>query len=172
MTALVHGDAELARVQAASQALFGQGDLRALDPGTLAAAVTEVPHAELEVPPGALPPVADLMVATGIVASKSAARRAIAEGGAYLNNDKVTAEDAVPGRDGPAARRVPGAASREADRRGRAAAPGLTGRAEVAGRAEPASLAFFTAGNEADSGDRTSPLAVLAAAPARRPCAR
>ena len=96
MTALVHGDAELARVQAASQALFGQGDLRALDPETLAAAVAEVPHAELEVPPGALPPVADLMAATGIVASKSAARRAIAEGGAYLNNGKVTAEDAVP----------------------------------------------------------------------------
>jgi tyrosyl-tRNA synthetase len=97
MTVLVHGAAELARVQAASQALFGQGDLRSLDAATLAAAVAEVPHSEVELPSGAeLPSVADLMAATGIVASKSAARRAIAEGGAYLNNDKVTAEDAVP----------------------------------------------------------------------------
>ncbi len=97
LTNLVHGEAELARVQAASGALFGQGDLRALDPATLAAAVAEVPHAEVgRLADGGLPPVADLMAATGIVASKSAARRAIAEGGAYLNNDKVTAEDAAP----------------------------------------------------------------------------
>ncbi len=50
LTALVHGSAELARVQAASQALFGQGDLRALDAATLAAAVAEVPNAEVAVP--------------------------------------------------------------------------------------------------------------------------
>jgi tyrosyl-tRNA synthetase len=37
------------------------------------------------------------MAELGIVPSKSAARRAIAEGGAYLNNRKVTSEDAVPG---------------------------------------------------------------------------
>jgi len=43
-----------------------------------------------------LPPVADLMAACGIVPSKSGARRVIAEGGAYLNNDKVTFEDTVP----------------------------------------------------------------------------
>jgi tyrosyl-tRNA synthetase len=97
LTILVHGEAELARVQAASGALFGQGDLRALDAATLAAAVAEVPHAEVDrLAGGGLPPVADLMAAAGIVASKSAARRAIAEGGAYLNNDKVTAEDAAP----------------------------------------------------------------------------
>ncbi|HEY1639654.1 MAG TPA: tyrosine--tRNA ligase [Streptosporangiaceae bacterium] len=96
VTTLVHGGAELARVQAASRALFGQGELRELDEGTLAAAVAEVPRAAVTAPPGALPPVTDLMAETGIVASKSAARRAIAEGGAYLNNMKVTQEDAVP----------------------------------------------------------------------------
>ncbi len=97
MTILVHGEAELRRVQAASEALFGQGELRALDPATLAAAVAEVPHAVIDVQAGGpLPPVVDLMVACGIVPSKSAARRAITEGGAYLNNEKVTAEDAVP----------------------------------------------------------------------------
>jgi tyrosyl-tRNA synthetase len=99
MTALVHGADELARVEAASQALFGQGDLRALDARTLEAALAEVPSATLdaaEVRAGGLPAVADLMDAAGIVPSKSAARRAIAEGGAYLNNVKVSEPDAVP----------------------------------------------------------------------------
>jgi tyrosyl-tRNA synthetase len=102
MTTLVHGAEELARVVTASQALFGQGDLRALDSAALAAALAEVPTATLdaaEVRAGGLPPVADLMAAAGIVRSKSAARRAIAEGGAYLNNVKVTAQDAVPTTD-------------------------------------------------------------------------
>ena len=98
LTALVHGQDELERVQAASQALFGQGDLRALDATTLAAAVVEVPHADVTVS-AELPTVADLMAAAGIVASKSAARRAIVEGGAYLNNEKVTSEDAAPATD-------------------------------------------------------------------------
>jgi tyrosyl-tRNA synthetase len=97
LTTLVHGSEQLAKVQAASQALFGQGDLAALDEPTLAAVARAVPSYECAVPAGEpLPPVADLMAGCGIVASKSAARRAIAEGGAYLNNEKVTAEDAAP----------------------------------------------------------------------------
>ena len=97
ITTLVHGAAELARVQAASEALFGQGDLRALDAATLAAAVADVPSAEVDrMTGGGLPPVADLMAACGIVPSKSAARRAITEGGAYLTNVRVTDVDAVP----------------------------------------------------------------------------
>ena len=97
MTTLVHGPAELAKVQAASQALFGQGDLTALDAATLAAVARAVPSWSADVAAGQpLPPVADLMAACAIVPSKSAARRAIAEGGAYLNNAKVTAEDAAP----------------------------------------------------------------------------
>jgi tyrosyl-tRNA synthetase len=100
LTALVHGEAELARVQAASEALFGRGDLRMLDAATLAAAVAEVPHAEVVLAGSDdLPPVGDLMAACGIVPSKSAARRAIAEGGAYLNNEKVASQDAVPSVD-------------------------------------------------------------------------
>jgi tyrosyl-tRNA synthetase len=97
LTVLVHGEAELAKVQAASEALFGRGDLRALDAATLAAAVAEVPHADPErLPDGTLPQVFDLMAAAGIVPSKSAARRAIAEGGAYLNNERVASEDVAP----------------------------------------------------------------------------
>ncbi|MGO9082413.1 MAG: tyrosine--tRNA ligase [Streptosporangiaceae bacterium] len=96
VTKLVHGADQLAMVQAASRALFGQGDLRDLDEQTLAAALAEVPRAEVSADPGQLPPVADLMAAAGLEPSKSAARRAIAGGGAYLNNVKVTAADATP----------------------------------------------------------------------------
>ncbi len=93
ITTLVHGADECTRVVAASQALFGQGDLAALDPATLRAALAETPHLSVS---GELPPVVDLLAETGLAASKSAARRTIAEGGAYLNNVKVRAEDAVP----------------------------------------------------------------------------
>jgi tyrosyl-tRNA synthetase len=96
ITTLVHGAAELGRVQAASEALFGHGDLRALDAATLTAAVAEVPSAEADRVAGVLPPIADLMAACGIVPSKSAARRAISEGGAYVNNVRVADVDAVP----------------------------------------------------------------------------
>jgi tyrosyl-tRNA synthetase len=99
VTRLVHGDAELARVQAASRALFGQGELAELDDATLAAAIAEVPHVTIEAGADGLPQLADLMAETGIVKSKSEARRAIAEGGAYLNNVRVTAEDAAAGVD-------------------------------------------------------------------------
>jgi tyrosyl-tRNA synthetase len=97
VTTLVHGAEECRRVIAASQALFGQGELADIDAGTLGAVHAEVPSATVRVPRlDSLPSVADLMAETGIVASKSAARRAIAEGGAYLNNRRVTSEDAVP----------------------------------------------------------------------------
>ncbi len=93
LTRLVHGAAETARATAAGRALFGQADLRDLDEETLAAALAEAPHAEVSLA-GAT--VADMMVACGIVPSKSAARRAIDEGGAYLNNVKVTDVGAMP----------------------------------------------------------------------------
>jgi tyrosyl-tRNA synthetase len=95
MTSLVHGDDECARVVAASRALFGQGSLAELDERTLAAALAEVPR--VSVPrAGTLPAVADLLAETGLVKSKSEARRAITQGGAYVNNVKVAAEDAAP----------------------------------------------------------------------------
>jgi tyrosyl-tRNA synthetase len=96
LTTLVHGREETDRVIAASAALFGQGELRALDGGTLDAALREAPHVELD---GALPSVIDLLVATGLCPSKSAARRAIDEGGAYLNNERVADADATPTAD-------------------------------------------------------------------------
>ncbi|QKW49231.1 tyrosine--tRNA ligase [Streptomyces buecherae] len=91
LTTLVHGADQCAAVIAASRALFGQGDLAELDAATLSAALSELPHARM----GTLAPVVDLFAAVGLVASKSAARRTVKEGGAYVNNAKVTSEDAV-----------------------------------------------------------------------------
>jgi tyrosyl-tRNA synthetase len=94
MTTLVHGVEQTARVEAASRALFGQGELRELDADTLAAALAETPHATVSRP---VPSVVDLLVATGLDASRSAARRTVTEGGAYVNNVRVTDPDAPVG---------------------------------------------------------------------------
>ncbi|MFJ8307416.1 MULTISPECIES: tyrosine--tRNA ligase [unclassified Streptomyces] len=91
LTTLVHGAEQCAAVIAASKALFGQGELAELDEATLAAALAELPHAKVS----ELGLVTDLFAEVGLVASKSAARRTVKEGGAYVNNVKVTAEDAV-----------------------------------------------------------------------------
>ena len=92
LTTLVHGAEQTEAVVAASRALFGQGELTDLDEPTLAAALSELPHARVE----RLAPVVDLLVEVGLVPSKSAARRTVKEGGAYVNNVKVADEDAVP----------------------------------------------------------------------------
>jgi len=96
LTTLVHGAEQARQAIAASQALFGRSDLAEVDEQTLEAAVAEVPSARIFAS-DSLPTVVDLMAEAKIVASKSAARRAIAEGGAYLDNRKVTSEDATPG---------------------------------------------------------------------------
>ncbi|MGF1426322.1 tyrosine--tRNA ligase [Kitasatospora sp. LaBMicrA B282] len=92
LTTLVHGADQYERAVAASKALFGQGELTELDAATLASALAEVPRAEVT----ELAPIADLLVSVGLAASRSAARRTLKEGGAYLNNAKVADEDAVP----------------------------------------------------------------------------
>ncbi|MEU6737013.1 tyrosine--tRNA ligase [Streptomyces physcomitrii] len=92
LTTLVHGADQTAAVIAASKALFGQGELADLDEATLTAALSELPHIRVAAPA----PVVDLFAEVGLVQSKSAARRTVKEGGAYVNNAKVTAEDAVP----------------------------------------------------------------------------
>jgi tyrosyl-tRNA synthetase len=94
LTTKVHGADECAKAIAASRALFGQGALADLDARTLGAALAEVPHTEIPSAAG-LPPVIDLLAETGLAPSKSAARRTIKEGGAYVNNTKVDSEDAT-----------------------------------------------------------------------------
>ncbi|WP_395298529.1 tyrosine--tRNA ligase [Kitasatospora hibisci] len=92
LTTLVHGADQYERAVAASKALFGQGELTDLEAPTLAAALAEVPKAEVT----ELQSIVDLLVAVGLAPSRSAARRTVKEGGAYLNNVKVTDEEAVP----------------------------------------------------------------------------
>ena len=99
ITTLVHGAEECHRVIAASQALFGRSELAEVDERTLEAAVAEVPSVQIFASGDGLPTAVDLMAEAKLVSSKSAARRAIAAGGAYLNNRKLTSEDAVPGPD-------------------------------------------------------------------------
>ncbi|TWF97205.1 tyrosine--tRNA ligase [Kitasatospora viridis] len=92
LTTMVHGADQYQRAVDASKALFGQGDLTELEAATLASALAEVPRAEV----AELAPMADLLVAVGLAPSRSAARRTLKEGGAYLNNTKIADEDAVP----------------------------------------------------------------------------
>jgi tyrosyl-tRNA synthetase len=94
LTTLVHGADETARVVRASQALFGRAELRELDPGTLRAALAEVPSTTASLATG--PTIVELLVDTGLAASKGAARRTVGEGGAYVNNAKVVDEDWRP----------------------------------------------------------------------------
>ena len=95
LTALVHSQATTDRVEAAAKALFGQGDLTELDEETLAGALAELPRTTVA-KNEAIPTWVDLLAATGVVDSKSAARRIVKEGGAYLNNEKISGEDFAP----------------------------------------------------------------------------
>ncbi|MBG6239886.1 tyrosyl-tRNA synthetase [Mycetocola sp. CAN_C7] len=91
VTSLVHGAEATDAAIAASAALFGQGELESLDADTLVAALRELPHTTA--PSGTL--ITQLLVDTGLTSSVGEARRAIAQGGVYLNNAKVDGESAV-----------------------------------------------------------------------------
>ncbi|WP_448639786.1 tyrosine--tRNA ligase [Geodermatophilus sp. URMC 63] len=93
LTLLVHGPEELRQAEAAGRALFGREDLTALGPETLGAALREAGSVTLD---GETPSVAQLLQRTGLASSLSDARRTVKEGGAYLNNERVTDADAVP----------------------------------------------------------------------------
>ncbi|HEU5110166.1 MAG TPA: tyrosine--tRNA ligase [Micromonosporaceae bacterium] len=96
LTTLVHGEDESRQVVAASQALFGRGPLSDLAEGTVRAALAEAGTVRVRRP---LPPVVELLRDSGLVSSLNEARRTIAEGGAYVNNERVTDAEFVPGED-------------------------------------------------------------------------
>ncbi|WP_106813628.1 tyrosine--tRNA ligase [Microbacterium timonense] len=91
VTSFVHGVEATAAVIAASEALFGHGDLSALDAATLRHALEELPHATVARGTGVL----QVLVDTGLVASLSEGRRAIAQGGVWLDGEKVDDDAAV-----------------------------------------------------------------------------
>ncbi|MBA3687456.1 MAG: tyrosine--tRNA ligase [Chloroflexi bacterium] len=93
LTALVHGSGATSQAASASAALFGRGDLLDLEADTLATALAELPHAEVR---GPMPAIVELLVAAGLADSRTAARRTIADGGAYLNNQRVADPEMAP----------------------------------------------------------------------------
>ena len=95
LTTLVHGQTATESVEHASGALFGRGELGRLDEATLAAALRETSVAELA--PGGPGGIVDLLVATGLSASKGEARRTVAEGGVSVNNVRIDSDEWVAG---------------------------------------------------------------------------
>jgi tyrosyl-tRNA synthetase len=93
LTVLVHGPEQLRQAEAAGRALFGRDDLAVLDTATLSAALTEAGHVEITNPNV---PVAALLQEAGLANSLSDARRTVKEGGAYVNNVRVTDADLPP----------------------------------------------------------------------------
>jgi tyrosyl-tRNA synthetase len=93
ITALVHGEEEARQAIAASQALFGRGSLDDLSPETLRSALSEAGLLSVR---GELPTVGALLKESGLVGSANEARRTISEGGAYLNNERITDGEVVP----------------------------------------------------------------------------
>ncbi len=90
VTGYIHGEEIARKVEEASRALFGQSEIRDLDRNTLMSAIAELPR--VEIASGSEISLIDAMTAASLVDSKSAARRIIKEGGAYLNNAKISDE--------------------------------------------------------------------------------
>lgn len=97
MTTLIHGAGMAKSAEEAAKALFGQGEIADLDLKTLESALSQLPKAIIK-KGDPYPTWVDLLAATGVVESKSAARRIVKEGGGYMNNKKVESEDFTPSK--------------------------------------------------------------------------
>ncbi len=97
LTTMIHGEQMAQKVELAGKALFGHSDISELDLATLDSALAQLPRTQIA-KGQPLPTWVDLLAATGVVDSKSAARRIVKEGGAYLNNQKVENEDFTPSK--------------------------------------------------------------------------
>ena len=95
LTTMIHGEQMAQKVELAAKALFGHSDISELDLATLDSALAQLPRTQIA-KGQPLPTWVELLAATGVVDSKSAARRIVKEGGAYLNNQKVESEDFAP----------------------------------------------------------------------------
>jgi tyrosyl-tRNA synthetase len=95
VTSMIHGESTAVKVENAAKALFGQAEIRELDSETLESALSELPRTTIK-RGESIPTWVDLIAASGVVDSKSAARRVVKEGGAYLNNEKISGEDFAP----------------------------------------------------------------------------
>lgn len=91
VTELVHSKEEAEAARDAALALFGAGDIRLLDEKTLLSALRELPAAEAEKGISVI----DALVATGLAASNSDARRSIEQGAVSVNKQKIDSAEAV-----------------------------------------------------------------------------
>ncbi|GAA1151247.1 tyrosyl-tRNA synthetase [Nesterenkonia lutea] len=92
VTSLVHGEEATHKVIEAAEAIFGKGEIAEIDEPTLNAVSAELPRASV---PASEATAVRLLVDTGLVKSNGEARRAIKDGGAYINNAKITDGEAV-----------------------------------------------------------------------------
>ena len=93
VTELVHSTEDALAAEKASLALFGTGDLSQLDEKTLKSALSELPNATISRNSS----VVEALVATGLVDSNGAAKRAIQQGAVSVNKVKVESEDSTFG---------------------------------------------------------------------------
>lgn len=93
VTEMIHGKRELDRVLAATEALFGKGDIKAVDPGTLRAALESAPA--FNYPKASVPELPQVLVDLGLCKSKGQARKDIKAGGVYINGDRVEENQTV-----------------------------------------------------------------------------
>ncbi|MEF2229436.1 MAG: tyrosine--tRNA ligase [Pseudodesulfovibrio sp.] len=87
ITRMIHGQHELERVLAATEALFGKGDIRKVDPATLRAALESAPHKHYV--GGDAPDIPQMLVDLKLAVSKGQARKDIQGGGVYMGGERV-----------------------------------------------------------------------------------
>ena len=89
LTTLVHSKEQCEQVILASQALFGQGELKDIDKNILVAALSEAGLTKIKLTTE-MPNILDILQQTNLCESKSAAKRTVEEGGAYINNVRIS----------------------------------------------------------------------------------
>ena len=89
LTTLVHSKEQCEQVNLAAQALFGQGDLKNIDKSILTAALNEAGMVKIK-SVKELPNILEILQQTNLCDSKSAAKRTVEEGGAYINNERIS----------------------------------------------------------------------------------
>ena len=101
VTRMIHGAEELERVRSATQVLFGKGDLRGLDAGTLADVFADVPHSthDLEQLEGDGLSLADFLPETSLASSKREAREFLGNNAIAVNGEKVSADRRLAAQD-------------------------------------------------------------------------
>ena len=98
VTTLIHGKEEMLGAVAASKALFGEGEITAINEATFESLIATTPYVELS-SSEPIPQLVDILVMAGLYPSKGQARKDITGGGIYFNNRRITEQDFTPTKD-------------------------------------------------------------------------